>query len=106
MRILVVTDAWRPQVNGVVRSLEQLEVEARRMGDSLQISVIDNGRGLPAQPPQRTGIGVANTRERLRERFGANSGAGLVMDSPAGGGTAAILTLPLSATATAVISRP
>ena len=35
MRILVVTDAWRPQVNGVVRSLEQLEAEARRLGDDI-----------------------------------------------------------------------
>ena len=32
MRILVATDAWRPQVNGVVRSLEQTAKAARAQG--------------------------------------------------------------------------
>jgi glycosyltransferase involved in cell wall biosynthesis len=32
MRILVVTDAWRPQVNGVVRSLESVGAALREMG--------------------------------------------------------------------------
>ena len=30
MRILVATDAWRPQINGVVHSLEQTAIAARR----------------------------------------------------------------------------
>jgi glycosyltransferase involved in cell wall biosynthesis len=32
MRILVATDAWRPQVNGVVRTYERLEEELRALG--------------------------------------------------------------------------
>jgi glycosyltransferase involved in cell wall biosynthesis len=32
MRLLVVTDAWKPQVNGVVRSLESVGRELREMG--------------------------------------------------------------------------
>ncbi|SDI91983.1 MULTISPECIES: glycosyltransferase family 4 protein [Bradyrhizobium] len=32
MRVLVATDAWRPQVNGVVRSLENLATEAPSFG--------------------------------------------------------------------------
>ena len=32
MRILVATDAWRPQVNGVVRTYERLEEELRDLG--------------------------------------------------------------------------
>jgi glycosyltransferase involved in cell wall biosynthesis len=32
MRVLVATDAWRPQVNGVVRSLENLATEAPAFG--------------------------------------------------------------------------
>lgn len=32
MKILVVTDAWKPQVNGVVRTLERLAFEAFRLG--------------------------------------------------------------------------
>lgn len=38
MRITIVTDAWRPQVNGVVRTLERLHQEAERQGT--QISFI------------------------------------------------------------------
>ena len=32
MRILIATDAWHPQVNGVVRTLTSLEASARRIG--------------------------------------------------------------------------
>jgi glycosyltransferase involved in cell wall biosynthesis len=32
MHILIVTDAWRPQVNGVVHTLERLAVEAEKKG--------------------------------------------------------------------------
>ena len=32
MRILVVSDAWRPQVNGVVRTLEAVSAELTAMG--------------------------------------------------------------------------
>lgn len=35
MRILVATDAWRPQVNGVVRTYERLSQEAARLGIAL-----------------------------------------------------------------------
>jgi len=31
MRVLVATDAWRPQVNGVVRTYERLSVEVSRL---------------------------------------------------------------------------
>ena len=32
MRVLVATDAWRPQVNGVVRTYERLLEEAEELG--------------------------------------------------------------------------
>ena len=32
MRVLVATDAWHPQVNGVVRTYERLAVEAPKQG--------------------------------------------------------------------------
>ena len=32
MRILIATDAWRPQINGVVRTYERLDDELREMG--------------------------------------------------------------------------
>jgi len=32
MRVLIATDAWRPQVNGVVHTLEQLSIAARAQG--------------------------------------------------------------------------
>ena len=31
MRILIATDAWSPQVNGVVRSLQSLAAYARKL---------------------------------------------------------------------------
>jgi glycosyltransferase involved in cell wall biosynthesis len=36
LRILIVTDAWSPQVNGVVRTLETLGEELRKLGHAVQ----------------------------------------------------------------------
>lgn len=37
LRILIVSDAWQPQVNGVVRTYEHLSEELRRMGHEVQV---------------------------------------------------------------------
>src|SRR5215469_15923692 len=36
LRILIVTDAWAPQVNGVVRTLEMLGRDLRALGNEVQ----------------------------------------------------------------------
>jgi hypothetical protein len=38
MRVLIATDAWRPQVNGVVRTLESLAASASKLGVSVEWS--------------------------------------------------------------------
>lgn len=48
----------------------QLEVRAYREGSTLHITVKDDGVGLPKEAPLREGIGLANTRARLRELYG------------------------------------
>ncbi len=49
MRVLVVTDAWRPQVNGVVRTLERLAEEAPRFGAEIRF-LTPEGRPSVAMP--------------------------------------------------------
>ncbi len=41
MRLLLATDAWRPQVNGVVRTLEETVRQLRRRGDFVEIMTPD-----------------------------------------------------------------
>ncbi|PWT82785.1 MAG: alpha-mannosyltransferase [Blastocatellia bacterium] len=47
MRILVATDAWHPQVNGVVRTLTSLAASARRLGVEI---VFLTPEGFPSVP--------------------------------------------------------
>jgi glycosyltransferase involved in cell wall biosynthesis len=47
MRILVVTDAWHPQVNGVVRTLGTLRSELERLGHETVFVTPDLFRSLP-----------------------------------------------------------
>ena len=47
MRVLVATDAWRPQVNGVVRSLEYLASEAPSLGADIDFLTPGDFRTLP-----------------------------------------------------------
>ncbi len=52
MRISIVTDAWRPQINGVVRTLGKVTDNLKERGHELQI-VTSKGRstfGLPTYP--------------------------------------------------------
>ena len=47
LRILVATDAWRPQVNGVVRTLEALAEEAPRQGAEIIALTPEPFRSIP-----------------------------------------------------------
>ncbi len=58
--ILIVTDAYRPQVNGVVRSIEYMEEELRRMGFRVEILSPDAFRTMPC--PGYSEIRLALTR--------------------------------------------
>jgi len=47
MRIALVTDAWAPQVNGVVRTLTTITAELRRRGHEVEVVSPDLYRSLP-----------------------------------------------------------
>jgi LytS/YehU family sensor histidine kinase len=48
----------------------RIVIEARREAGGVVLIVRDNGGGVPAGGFKREGIGLANTRERLREMYG------------------------------------
>jgi hypothetical protein len=51
-----------------------IRIEGRTREGLLELSVIDDGPGLPEEPPptDRRGVGLANTRERLKVLYGEN----------------------------------
>jgi glycosyltransferase involved in cell wall biosynthesis len=62
MRILVATDAWRPQISGVVRTLESLAVAVRAFGATLEFLTPE---GFPSVPlPTYPGLRCAMPRPR------------------------------------------
>ena len=65
-RITIVTDAWHPQVNGVVRSLENTIGEMERMGHDIMLVTPDRFRNVPL--PSYPEIRIALTRYRTVER--------------------------------------
>lgn len=70
MRVLVVTDAWRPQVNGVVRTIEQLAEHAPAHGAEIELLTPEGFRTLPmpTYPEIRLSLaGAAAIGERIRE---------------------------------------
>jgi 1,2-diacylglycerol 3-alpha-glucosyltransferase/glucuronosyltransferase len=58
MRILIATDAWSPQVNGVVRSLQSLAANARKLGAEIEFLTPEGFRSfpLPTYPSIRCAI--------------------------------------------------
>lgn len=54
MRVLVATDAWHPQVNGVVRTYERLALEAPKLGFEISFLAPPLFRTLPCPTYQRS----------------------------------------------------
>ena len=48
----------------------QIELHARRHDSELSLEVCDNGNGISSAKPAREGVGLTNTRARLRELYG------------------------------------
>ena len=70
MRILLATDAWEPQVNGVVRTLTRVVAELKAMGHTVEVVSPDQFKTfpLPTYPEIKVAIGVY---EPVQERFKA-----------------------------------
>ena len=68
MRILLATDAWEPQVNGVVRTLTRVVAELRDMGDEVEVISPDQFATfpLPTYPEIKLAVGAY---EKVQERF-------------------------------------
>lgn len=66
MKILVVTDAWHPQVNGVVRTLGQVAQEAAGFGVAVEFLTPGEFRTLPmpSYPEIRLALAGASALER------------------------------------------
>jgi signal transduction histidine kinase len=74
-----------------------IAVRARRSDDRLELSVGDNGPGLPkgrAVAPS-SGVGLANTRSRLERLYGASQH--LTFAEPPGGGLLVTVSMPFKA---------
>src|SRR5579871_4209178 len=57
MRVLIATDAWHPQVNGVVRTLTSLAPTARGLGVAIEFLTPDGFASVPV--PTYPGLRVA-----------------------------------------------
>ena len=70
MRILLATDAWDPQVNGVVRTLTRVVAELRQIGEQVEVITPDQFTTvpLPTYPEIRLAVGAY---EKVQERFKA-----------------------------------
>lgn len=62
MRILVISDAWMPQVNGVVRTLRAVKGELERQGHEVEVIGPDRFRTvpLPGYPEIRLALGAGS----------------------------------------------
>ncbi len=70
MKILIVTDAWAPQINGVVRTIEMTVRELAAMGHAVEILSPDLFRSIACPGYAEIRLALA-TRRQVRRRIGA-----------------------------------
>ncbi|MDO9381449.1 MAG: glycosyltransferase family 1 protein [Hyphomicrobiaceae bacterium] len=75
MRILVATDAWRPQVNGVVRTYEQLSEQLPGIGAAVELLAPDRFRTLPCPTYPQIALAVPDRDRCARFIDGAKPDA-------------------------------
>jgi glycosyltransferase involved in cell wall biosynthesis len=70
MRILLATDAWEPQVNGVVRTLTRVVAELKEMGEEVEVISPDQFPTfpMPTYPEIKLAVGAY---EKVQDRFKA-----------------------------------
>jgi LytS/YehU family sensor histidine kinase len=75
----------------------QIEIKAWREDTLLRLTVHDDGPGLPSDwdPEHGLGVGLSNTRERLRRLYGSRQS--FTIAGNAGSGVAVAMTLPFRA---------
>lgn len=75
MRIAIVTDAWSPQVNGVVRTLHAVSVELQRLGHDVLVISPDLFHSIPCPtyPEIRLAFARTGAVARLLEDFGPHA---------------------------------
>ena len=85
MRIVLATDAWRPQVNGVVRTLEQMTAAAAELGASFAYVTPEGFPTFPLPTYSEINVAIANHREvgRRIEASGADH-VHIVTEGPIG----------------------
>jgi glycosyltransferase involved in cell wall biosynthesis len=66
MRILIATDAWSPQVNGVVRSLQSLAANARKLGAEIEFLTPQGFRSFPLPTYPSIRCAIPSRREIAR----------------------------------------
>jgi glycosyltransferase involved in cell wall biosynthesis len=70
MRILIVTDAWEPQVNGVVRTLKSTRRELERLGHVVELLTPEGFRTVPCPTYPDIRLSLF-PRRQVRERIRA-----------------------------------
>jgi glycosyltransferase involved in cell wall biosynthesis len=66
MRILIATDAWRPQINGVVRTYEKLQEECARLGHTIDFMTPAGFRTLPCPTYPEIRLALLRRRDAAR----------------------------------------
>ncbi len=85
--------------HGIARraGVGRVSVSARRQGETLHLNVTDDGPGLAKEGRAfpREGIGLTNTRQRLRELYGDRQS--LTLEAPPAGGLRVEMIIPYRA---------
>lgn len=66
MRLVIVTDAWRPQINGVVRTLDRLTNELRGLGHLIEVITPDSFMTVPCPGYREIRLAIAPRRKVAR----------------------------------------
>ena len=75
MRIMIVSDAWEPQVNGVVRTVRSTRDELRALGHEVEVLAPNSFRSLPCPtyPEIRLALSTRRRIARLIDAFGPDA---------------------------------